>query len=62
MGCKQSQPKNNKKLISSLRTVSMHAEDMLAREIQRETIEGKKKRARAKLKLLYHLKKNKNYK
>lgn len=40
----------------------MHAEDMLVREIQRENIEGKKKRSRAKLKVLYHLKKNKNYK
>jgi len=58
MGCYPPKPKPNKKLVSRLRTVSLHAEDMLASEIQKEHLEKKMKRVRTKLKILYHLKKD----
>ena len=63
MGCAlRKKTKPNKKFISSLRTISMNAEQMLAEEIHRDQIKEKLKRARTKLKLIYHLKKNKDSK
>jgi hypothetical protein len=62
MGCKHSKPPPDSKFISSLRTISLNAEDMLARDIQKNNIEKKKKRALTKLKLMYHLNQVKNEK
>jgi len=61
MGCAlRKKMKPNKKFISSLRTISMNAEQMLAEEIQRDQIKEKLKRAKTKLKLIYHFKKIKS--
>lgn len=58
MGCAfQKEKKPDKKFISSIRTISMNAEEMLAQEIQKEQIKQKIKKAKTKLKLIYHLNK-----
>ena len=60
MGCSlQKENKPNKKFISSIRTISMNAEEMLAEEIQRDNIKIKFNKSKTKLKLIHQFKKHK---
>lgn len=56
MGCRHSTQSNSKHFVSSIRTISMHAEEMLANELIHDSIELKKRRAMAKLKSMHQLK------
>ena len=56
MGCRHSTPSTSKHFVSSIRTISMHAEEMLANELIHDSMELKKRRALAKIKSMYQLK------
>ena len=60
MGCKPSkQPApSTLKLASSFHEISMNSQDMLARDILKESYQAKLTRAKVKLKLMSKLKKN----
>jgi hypothetical protein len=43
MGCRHSTPSTSKHFVSSIRTISMHAEEMLANELIHDSMELKKR-------------------
>ena len=60
MGCKPSKKNtpSSLKLASSFHEISRNSQDMLARDILKESYQGKLTRAKVKLKLMGKLKKN----